>query len=95
MATYRISAEAKEDLRRVYMRGLREFGEDQADRYFHALFDKFDEIAEHPLMHQPVDDIRAGYRRAVCGNESIYYRLGPEGVEIMAILGRQDPANWL
>ena len=77
------------------MRGLREFGEDQSDKYFNALFDKFDEIAERPLIYQSVDEIRAGYRRAVCGSESIYYRIGPDGVEVMAIIGRQDTADWL
>jgi toxin ParE1/3/4 len=95
MANYRLSAEAKEDLRRIYMRGLRAFGEARADRYYHALFDKFDEIAAHPLMYQSVDEIRVGYRRAVCGSDSIYYRIGSDGVEIMAIIGRQDTDDWL
>ena len=95
MALYRISSEAKEDLRRIYMRGLNEFGEAKADEYFHSLFNKFDEIAKNPLMYQSVDEIRPGYRRAVCGSESIYYRIGPGAVEIMAIIGRQDTAGRL
>ena len=80
---------------RIYMRGLREFGEAKADEYFHSLFDKFDEIANHPLMYPAVDDRRTGYRRAVSGSESIYYRIGDEAVEIMAIIGRQDTAGRL
>jgi toxin ParE1/3/4 len=35
--------------------------------------------------------VRKGYRRSVCGVDSIYYRVGDDGiVEIMAILGSQD-----
>jgi toxin ParE1/3/4 len=95
MASYRLSEQAKEDLRRIYRRGLREYGEAQADEYYNALFDRFEEIAEQPLLYPAVDDIREGYRRSVCGVDSIYYRIEGETVEIMAIIGRQDVEEWL
>ena len=34
MANYRINEDAKADLQRIYRRGVLEFGEAQADRYF-------------------------------------------------------------
>jgi toxin ParE1/3/4 len=95
MGTYRLSENAKEDLRRIYRRGLREYGEAQADDYYNALFDRFEQIAEQPLLYPAVDDIREGYRRSVCGVDSIYYRIEGETVEIMAIIGRQDVEEWL
>jgi toxin ParE1/3/4 len=95
MATYRLSEQAREDLRRIYRRGLREYGEAQADEYYSALFDRFEEIAEQPLLYPAVDDIREGYRRSVCGVDSIYYRIEGGTVEIMAIIGRQDVEEWL
>ena len=95
MATYRLSENAREDLRRIYRRGLREYGETQADEYYNALFDRFDQIAERPFLYPAVDDIREGYRRSVCGVDSIYYRIEGETVEIMAIIGRQDVEAWL
>jgi toxin ParE1/3/4 len=36
------------------------------------------------------DFIRTGYRRCVCGSDSIYYRINDGRVEIMAIISRQD-----
>jgi toxin ParE1/3/4 len=78
MATYRLSENAREDLRRIYRRGLREYGEAQADEYYNALFDRFDQIAERPFLYPAVDDIREGYRRSVCGVDSIYYRIEGE-----------------
>ncbi len=45
MASYRISEAAKGDLKRIYRRGLLKFGEAQADRYFNAFFERFEEIA--------------------------------------------------
>ena len=87
---YRLSNDAKMDLARLYWRGVEEFGENQAERYYEALFQRFDEIAEAPYQYQGVDHIREGYRRSVCGVDSIYYRLSGEEVEIMRVLGRQD-----
>jgi toxin ParE1/3/4 len=95
MGTYRLTENAKEDLRRIYRRGLREYGEAQADDYYNALFDRFEQIAEQPFLYPAVDDIREGYRRSVCGVDSIYYRIEGDTVEIMAIIGRQDVEEWL
>ena len=95
MANYRISEAAKSDLQRIYRRGVLEFGEAQADRYFNAFFERFDELAEQPFQYQAVDDIRQGYRRSVCGVDSIYYRIVDNKVEIMRILGQQDINDWL
>ncbi|WP_394753156.1 type II toxin-antitoxin system RelE/ParE family toxin [Crenothrix sp.] len=90
MGNYKITEAAKEDLRRIYHRGIREYSEIQADKYYDALFNRFDQIAENPYLYQPVDYIRAGYRRCVCGVDSIYYRMGDNTVEIINILGRQN-----
>ncbi len=93
MAEYRLNDAAKDDIKRIYRRGLTEFGEAQADRYYAALFDRFDVLAERPYLYPAVDHIRNGYRRSVCGVDSIYYRLMSGGVEIMRVLGRQDLAE--
>ena len=95
MGHYRLSENAKADLKRIYRRGLREYGEAQADKYYNAFFDRFEQIAEQPLLYQVVADIREGYRRSVCGADSIYYRIAEETVEIMAIIGQQDLEEWL
>ena len=94
MVNYRISADAKADLNRIYRRGVREYGEVQADQYYDALFDRFEQLAKQPYLYQAVDDIREGYRRSVCGVDNIYYRVDGETVEIMCILGRQDADEW-
>ncbi|MGB5520307.1 MAG: type II toxin-antitoxin system RelE/ParE family toxin [Gammaproteobacteria bacterium] len=95
MGNYRLSENAKADLTRVYRRGLREYGEAQADKYYQAFFERFEQLAEQPLLYQAVDDILPGYRRSVCGSDSIYYRIDGETVEIMAIIGQQDLDEWV
>ena len=95
MGSYRLSESAKADLTRIYRRGLREYGEAQADKYYQAFFERFEQLAEQPLLYQAVDDILPGYRRSVCGSDSIYYRIDGETVEIMAIIGQQDLEEWV
>ena len=95
MENYRLTSDAKADLLRIYYRGLERWGETQADEYYNAFFDRFEQIAEQPYLHQAVDHIREGYRRNVCGVDSIYYRVVGNTVDIMNILGRQDTDKTL
>jgi len=95
MAKYRLSNEAKEDLIRIHHYGVKKFGMAQADTYFESFFEYFDIIAQRPLSFESVDFIKKGYRRCVCGSDSIYYKMNDDIVEIMAIVGRQDLENIL
>jgi len=90
MAKYRLSNDAKEDLIRIHHYGIEKFGVSQADKYFDTFFEYFDIIAQRPFSFESVDYIKKGYRRCVCGSDSIYYRINKDVVEIMAIVGRQD-----
>ena len=87
---YRLNEEAKLDLAIIYWRGFDEFGEAQANKYLAALMKRMDKINTSPLKYPEVSHIREGYRRSVCGVDSIYYRLIDDSVEIMRVLGRQD-----
>lgn len=93
MAKYRLSNSAKEDLIRIHHYGVKKFGMAQADKYFDSFFKYFDIIAQRPFSFESVDFIKNGYRRCVCGSDSIYYRIIEDTVEIMAIIGRQDLNN--
>ena len=88
--SYKLSLEAKEDLRRIYRYGFKNWGEEQADKYYFSFFECFDLIAENPTMYQAVDHIRRGYRHCVCGADTIYFRTDNGMVEIMTIIGKQE-----
>jgi len=95
MGSYKLSEDAKADLIRIHQHGIRRYGEAQGYKYYYALFDRFEQLAEQPLLCQAVDEYRKGYRRSVCGVDSIYYRIDGDTVEIMAIIGQQDADKWL
>ena len=82
--------EAKNDLIRIHQYGVKKFGMTIADKYFESFFEYFDIIAERPFSFESVDYIKKGYRRCVCGVDSIYYKVNENIVEIMTIVGRQD-----
>ena len=93
MAKYRLSNAAKEDLIRIHHFGIERFGINQADKYFNNFFEYFDIVAQRPFSFESVDYIKKGYRRCVCGSDTIYFRVQEDLVEIMAIIGMQDLKN--
>lgn len=95
MPKYRLTEEAKEDLRRIYEYGVVEFGVPLADEYFYSFFEAFDRISQSPTIYQSIDQIRIGYRRCPHRSDVIYYRINQGWVDIMAILGGQDLDTWL
>ncbi len=91
MAKYRLSNEAKADLIRIHHYGVEAFGMAQADKYYDSFFECFEVISQRPYSFESVDYIKKGYRRCVCGSDSIFFKIANDGiVEIMAIVGRQD-----
>ena len=92
MGRYRLSKAAQQDIERPYLFGIESFGVEQADRYFEGLFERLDELASQPMLYPAVDNIRQGYRRSVYGAHSIYYRIDGNDVNVIRILGRENPS---
>jgi toxin ParE1/3/4 len=90
MLQYRLSILAKYDLVEIARYTDERFGIEQSNLYRDRLKKRFELIADQPLLFPAVDHIREGYRRAVRGQHSIYYRLSDSHVEIMRVLGQQD-----
>jgi toxin ParE1/3/4 len=90
MRKYKLSNVAKEDLIRIHHYGVKLFGMKQADRYFESFFVHFELITKNPQSFESVDFIKPGYRRCVCGVDSVFYKTNDDVVEIMTTIGRQD-----
>jgi toxin ParE1/3/4 len=95
MVSYRLTRKARADLKRIWLYGRKNYGEQKTEQYHRGLLEHLDQIAGQPYLYQAVDYIRTGYRRSVYGTESIYYRINGDMVEIMAILGKQNTEDWL
>jgi len=93
MTKYKLSNLAREDLIRIHHYGVKKYGMAQADKYFNTIFEYFNIITQQPFSFESVDFIKMGYRRCVCGSDSIYYKVNNDNIEIMTIIGRQDLSN--
>jgi toxin ParE1/3/4 len=95
MARYELSNAADRDFEGIFDFGIDRFGFAQALAYQDGLKQRFADLAAHPERYPTVDHIREGYRRCVYGSHAIYYRVEPERVFIVRILGQQDPQTAL
>ena len=93
MASYRLNDAALADLDRIYEYGILTFGLQQADKYYDGLLVYFQTIADSPLSYVAVDEIRTGYRRAPYSSDTVYYRIDPDEIVIVRILGQQDTSK--
>lgn len=93
MYKYKLSNIAKDDLIQIYQFGEQRFGIKQAEIYFDSFFTHFEIIAKNPYLFEAVDFIKSGYRRCVCGVDTIYFKIHAEEIEIMTIIGRQELNN--
>ena len=93
MYKYKLSNIAKDDLIQIYQFGEQRFGTKQAEIYFDSFFTHFEIIAKNPYLFEAVDFIKSGYRRCVCGVDTIYFKIHAEEIEIMTIIGRQELNN--
>ncbi len=93
MPKYRLTQKAEHDLLNIALYGIEQFGVERSRRYHNKLKERFDKLAEQPELYPLVEHVRKGYRRSVCGVHSIYFRIDEDCVEIVRVLGRQDPAK--
>ena len=91
---YRLSDAALADLENIHGFGTRRFGMVQADAYVLDLLEFIDEVATMPLTYNLIGSLAPDVRRAVWKSNSIYYR-AKSGVEVLRIIGRQDPSRAL
>lgn len=86
MIEYRLSIEAELDLDELYDEGYYNYGEIQADKFYHRLIGSFELLAEFPLSGRSADNIYAGLRRVEFNPYVILYQPRDYGVYIARIL---------
>lgn len=90
MSAYKLTNAAAEDFEGILDFGIDTFGVERAVSYAEGLKDRFEDIAAHPERYPAVDHIAAHTRRSVYGAHAVYYRIEPDHVLIVRVLGQQD-----
>ena len=95
---YRISSEAQKDIEGIWLYTSETWSVDQADRYYHLIFDEIEFIAENPTSGKDYGHVREGYYRTKVKSHFIFYRIDEADgvVEIIRVLHQQmDIGNRL
>lgn len=83
-----LSAEAQNDLEKIWYYTLETWSRDQANHYLNLIFDQIDFLCAHPLSGDDYNKLRKGYRKARAQSHFIFYRINKQGdaIEIIRIL---------
>lgn len=95
MSRYILSEKADQDVERLFIYGIKEFGLLQAEKYMEGLIERLDKILCAPSLWPEVEVLGKPYRRSVYVSHSIYYRVEGDDIFVVRILGHEDPGRNL
>ncbi|HJU15879.1 MAG TPA: type II toxin-antitoxin system RelE/ParE family toxin [Stellaceae bacterium] len=88
---YRTTRQADQDIIDIYLRGCREFGQPQAERYHAGLAATLELIADNPRIARERTEFNPPVRLHPYQSHMIVYLLDDTGVLVVRVLyGRQD-----
>lgn len=93
MPKYRLSNQARADLREIVRYTFEKWGAEQAGLYGCDLVQCFARIAESPRIGRPCDSAGKGYRRLEHERHVVFYRQDEDGVFIVRILQQRMLPN--
>ena len=96
MSRFTLSPRAQADLEEIWDYTEARWSRDQAEIYVRQIKTAIENLAADPSRGRACDDVRAGYRKYPVGSHVLFYRVRPDGVDIVRILhGRMDFERYL
>lgn len=96
MTQIELTKDAERDLIDIYLYGIEQFGQAQAERYAIALNSRIDFIAANPSMGSDYSAVREGLRRYEHVSHAVYFRPTPSGILVLRVLhGAMDPGRHI
>jgi len=83
---FKVSKEARDDIREIGRYTQRKWGKDQRRHYLNDLNNKFELLAENPLLGRRCDNIRKGYFRFEYVSHVIFYRQEQDFIVITRVI---------
>ena len=72
---YRIRSLAESDLEAIWLYTVEQWSVDQADHYLELIIQRFDWLADNPLLGKQRDDIKKGYYCFPEGMHLVFYKV--------------------
>jgi len=84
-SSYRITPRAAADLDAIADYTIEKWGIEQLESYMNALADRFQWLADGPLLGRERNDIHKGYRSYPEGSHVVFYIVQDESIAIIGI----------
>ena len=85
-AKYQLRSLVQSDLESIWLYTLEQWGVDQANSYLEGIIERFDWLAENPLLGKQRDDIKKGYYCFPEGMHLVFYIIKGGQIEIIGVL---------
>ena len=89
---YRLSRKAEEDIINLYLEGLEQFGDAQAERYHRGLGRVFEFLARHPEAARERQEISPSVRVHRYVSHIVIYKIEDEEVYVLRV--RHGSEDW-
>lgn len=86
MPGYRLSEEAQNDLKEISRYTQENWGNKQAKYYLIELAAGFESLTQSPKLGKEREEIEKGLRSFPVARHIIFYRIGPECIEVARVL---------
>jgi toxin ParE1/3/4 len=90
---YRLSEEALQALEEIYLYGLQQYGEWQADLYQRQFEDSFQLLADFPYAGASCDEFGEGVRKFKSNKHYVFYQIYEDHVYIGQLLHTASDIN--
>jgi len=77
--------QAEEDLESIWLYSYTEWGRKQADQYLQNLLSRIQWLSENPRIGKERADIKPGYYYFPEGAHLVFYKIIPDGIDIIGI----------
>ena len=86
MAAYSLSSRAAADFEEIYEFTIDRFGLQQARTYLTGLSERFDAVAQNPMLGRDASELSPGLRRLVYQSHVVFYVATDLGVRVIRVL---------
>lgn len=81
-----IQVKARQDLKKILIDSITEWGLVRAEAYYDTLATGIESLADNPMLGFARDDIKAGYRQLSIEKHDVFYRISSGRIRIIRIL---------
>jgi toxin ParE1/3/4 len=86
MKRFTLSPRAQADIEEIWDYTVEHRNVGQAEVYLRKIKTAVEDVADSPRLGRPCEEVRAGYRKYSAASHVLFYRMTPDGVDIVRIL---------